>query len=165
MTTFTQFFARAKMRHDFSDQIQVRYPHPNGEEYDTWVSGEEVMQRLQTQSREELIRSFSRLDLDQAGEEVKKQVEQGKEKLRQDLSDRLADAVSDNLGDNVFGQTVADKIRGVDSSLDAHDEEKKVWQARLQDDAFRLVVLDLAWINLDGSLPDEKEDEEPDDWF
>ena len=59
MTTYNQFCAGAKMRHDFSDQIQVRYTHPNGEEFDTWVSGAEIMSRLQTAIRERLIKSFS----------------------------------------------------------------------------------------------------------
>jgi hypothetical protein len=72
MTTFSQFASRAKMRHDFSDQIQVRYSHANGEDFDTWISGEEVLARLKTTSREELIKGFSQMNLDQAKRGVKK---------------------------------------------------------------------------------------------
>ena len=43
------------MRHDFGDQIQVRYRHTDGEDYDTWVSGEEARQRLKTAEREKKI--------------------------------------------------------------------------------------------------------------
>jgi hypothetical protein len=64
MTTFIQFCAGAKLRHDFSDQIQVRYLHPSGENFDTWISGEEVLRRLKTMSREQLIHSFQPDELD-----------------------------------------------------------------------------------------------------
>lgn len=163
MTTFDQFCARAKMRHDFSDQIQVRYSHPNGEAYDTWVSGEEVLQRLKTASREQLIRSFSAKNWEQAKSAIQKEFEQGKGKARQYVKGRLGDSVEDILGGNLFGDTLADNIRGVDSTADPHDETKKQWQTHLQDTAFRAVVLQLAWINLDGSLPAEAA-AEPDDW-
>lgn len=151
------------MRHDFSDQIQVRYPHPDGEKYDTWVSGEEVMQRLKTRSREELIQSFSQLNLRQAREAGKREIESGKKKVRRNLMDRLADTVEDNIGGNIFGDTFADKIRGVDSTVDPHDAEKKQWQSRLHDEAFRMVVLEIAWANIGDTLPGEAT-EAPDDW-
>ena len=162
MTTFIQFCARAKMRHDFSDMIQVRYPHP-GEDFDTWVSGVEVMSRLKTMSREQLIQSFSRMNWQEAKAALQREIDTGKKSARLHLLGRLADTISDNVGGNIFGDTLADKIRGVDSTADPHRREKQLWQSRLQHDAFRAVVLELAWINLEGSLPDESVDE-PGDW-
>ncbi len=164
MTTFKQFSARAKLRHDFSDQIQVRYPHPKGEQFDTWISGDEVMQRLDSQARERLIRSFSQLNLDQMRDEVKGLVDKGRRKAGRSLRDRLAGAVSDGIGDNIFGDTMADKLRGVDSNEDPDRLERQLWQSRLQDPAFRTMALELAWINLEGTLPDEQE-EALDDWL
>ena len=63
MTTLKQFAARCKMRHDYSDMIQVRYAHPNGDDFDTWVSGDEIIQRLHSESSEERLRRLSNLDL------------------------------------------------------------------------------------------------------
>ncbi|HEX6385419.1 MAG TPA: hypothetical protein VF177_12170 [Anaerolineae bacterium] len=163
MTTFVQFCTRAKVRHDFSDMIQVRYSHHGGEDFDTWVSGEEVMARLKTMSREQLIQSFSRMNWQEAKEALEREVESGKKRAHDHLLGRLADAVSDNIGGNIFGDTLADKIRGVDSAADRRHEEKQLWHRRLQNDAFRAVVLELAWINLEGSFPGESVDE-PDDW-
>ena len=72
MTNFNQFCAGAKMRHDYNDMIQVRYPHPNGENFDTWVSGQEVMQRLDTQARQQLIKSFSQKNWQEAKDAARK---------------------------------------------------------------------------------------------
>ncbi len=163
MTTFTQFCARAKMRHDFSDQIQVRYPHPNGENFDTWISGEEVMSRLKTMSREQLIQSFSRMNWTEAKAALQREMEEGKGKARRDLKERLAGVVEDSIGGNIFGDTLADNIRGVDSSVDPREQGEAVWQQRLHNDGFRAVALELAWINLEGTFPDEPT-AEPDDW-
>jgi len=163
MTTFNQFRSKAKMRHDFSDQIQVRYSHPAGEDFDTWVSGEEVLQRLETRARERLIRSFSQKDWQQARDAIGEQIDEGKKALGRRLKDRLAGIVSDNVGDHVFGDTLADKIRGVDSTADPYEKEKQMWQHYLKDEAFRAIVLELAWINLEGTFPME-DAIEPDDW-
>jgi len=163
VTTREQFRAKAKARHDFSDQIQVRYVHPSGETFDTWVSGEEVMRRLDTKSRERVIRSLVRKDwreLRDAGSEF---IDEAQERARRGMRDRLADAVSDSLGDNVIGDALSDRVRGVDSDADPYKREKEVWQARLQDASFRAIALELAWINLEGTFPEE-ESEEPDDW-
>jgi hypothetical protein len=80
------------------------------------------------------------------------------------LKDRLADMVEDNIGGNIFGDTLADNIRGVDSSADPREQEKALWQQRLTNDGFRAVTLELAWINLEGTFPDEPT-AEPDDWI
>jgi hypothetical protein len=164
MTTFNQFCTGAKMRHDYSDMIQVRYTHANGEDFDAWVSGEEVMQRLDTQARERLIKSFSQKNWDDAKDAVRHEFEIGKDKARRNLKDRLADAVSDQIGGNIFGDTLADNVRGEDSNLDEYDREKAMWQNRLQDDAYRKIVLDLAWIDLSGIMPEENDDQNLDDW-
>ena len=163
MTTFHQFAHRAKMRHDFSDQIQVRYSHPNGEEFDTWISGQEVMARLKTTSREELIKSFSQMNLKRAKREVEKEIEERKKQFRSDLMDRLGGLVEDNIGGNIFGDTLADNIRDQDSNRDEYDEEKQQWQSHLRDEAFRIVALQLAWTNIGDTLPDEGQ-AETDDW-
>ena len=164
MTTFNQFCTSAKTRHDYSDMIQVRYPHPNGEAFDAWVSGEEVMQRLDTQARERLIKSFSQKNWQEAKDSLRQEIEKGKDKTRRSLKDRLADTISDQIGDNIFGDTLADNVRGLDSNVDTYDREKAVWQNRLRDESFRAIVLELAWIDLAGSLPDENDEKSLDDW-
>lgn len=164
LTNLQQFRSNAKMRHDFSDQIQVRYPHPNGEMFDTWISGEEVMQRLNSDSRERLIRSFRDKNWRKIRDEASELIDEGKKRARGELKDRLADQLSQAMGDNIFGDTMADKIRGSDGSLDPHDQEKLMWQARLKDESFRDIALELAWIDLEGTFPDELS-EEPDDWI
>jgi hypothetical protein len=163
MTTFIQFCAGAKMRHDFSDQIQVRYPHPSGETFDTWISGEEVMSRLKTMSREQLIHSFSRMNWSAAKAALQRELDESKHKAQRGLKDRLADVVEDNIGGNIFGDMLADNIRGVDSNVDPRNQEKALWQQRLHNDGFRAVALELAWINLEGTFPAEPT-AEPDDW-
>jgi hypothetical protein len=164
MTTLNQFCAGAKMRHDYSDMIQVRYPHPSGENFDAWVSGEEVMQRLDTQARERLIKSFSQKNWQEAQDTLRQEVEKGKDKARRSLKDRLADTLSDQIGGNIIGDTLADNVRGQDSNVDAYDREKAVWQNRLGDESFRAIVLELAWISLAGTIPDENDDQSLDDW-
>lgn len=163
MTTFIQFCAGAKLRHDFSDQIQVRYPHPSGEAFDTWISGEEVMSRLKTMSREQLIHSFSRMNWTEAKAALQRELDEGQQKARRSLKERLAGLVEENIGGNIFGNTLADNIRGVDSSADPREQEKALWQQRLHHDAFRAIAMELAWINLEGTFPDEPS-AEPDDW-
>lgn len=163
MTTFIQFCAGAKMRHDFSDQIQVRYPHPSGENFDTWISGEEVMSRLKTMSREQIIHSFSRMNWTEAKAALQRELDEGQQKAQRSLKERLAGLVEDNIGGNIFGDTLADNVRGVDSSADSREQEKALWQQRLHNDAFRAVALELAWINLEGTFPPESS-AEPDDW-
>jgi len=162
MTTFVQFCAGARMRHDFSDMIQVRYPHPNRENFDTWVSGEEVLSRLQTMSREQLIRSFARMNWREAQDAVQREVDAGKDRARRTLRDRFADSIADSLGGNIFGDTLADHIRGNEES-DPRAREKALWQQRLHNDAFRAVALELAWINLRGTFPPEAAPKS-DDW-
>ena len=163
MTNFVQFCNQAKARHDFSDRIQVRFVHPNGENFDTWVSGDEVLARLKTMSREQLIHSFSRMEWEEAKTAVSRELQSGKKKARRSFKDRLADLVEDQVGGNIFGNTFADNIRGVDSNNDPREQEKQRWQARLHQDAFRAITLELAWINLEGTFPDESP-AESDDW-
>ena len=163
MTTFIQFCAGAKLRHDFSDQIQVRYPHPTGEKFDTWISGEEVMSRLKTMSREQLIHSFSRMNWTEAKAALQRELDEGQQKARRSLKERLAGLVEENIGGNILGDTLADNIRGVDSSADPREQEKALWQQRLHHDAFRAIALELAWINLEGTFPDEPS-AAADDW-
>jgi hypothetical protein len=164
MTTLENFNGRAKMRHDFSDQIQVRYSHPNGEDYDTWVSGEEILQRLQSEAAEKRLKGISRLDwqeIQQAGRDLP---EQAKKTLRDRLKDQFADTVEGMIGGNVIGDSLADNIRGRDANVDPRDLEKQKWQAYLQNESFRTKALELAWLNLEGSLPEEKSPDDVGDW-
>lgn len=152
------------MRHDFSDQIQVRYLHSNGESFDTWVSGEEVMQRLDSQARQRLIRSYGRKDWRELRDDLGKELKKGKEEIQRDFKERLAGQVRETLGDNIFGDTLADRIRGVDPDADPYEVEKELWRSRMQDAGFREIVLELAWINLEGAMPPET-GQETDDWM
>lgn len=164
MTTYTQFCAKAKMRHDYADMIQVRYTQVNGEDFDTWISGEEVMSRLKTMSREALIYSFSKMKWTEAKMAVEREWQQGKERTYWDMRQRGGDIFADYFGGHIFGEMMADNIRGEDNSVAPQDKEKALWHGRLSDPAFRAVALELAWINLDGSFPDEPAVEEADDW-
>lgn len=162
MTNFEQFCGRTKMRYDFADQIQVRYRHSDGETYDTWVSGEEVMQRLRSEAAERRLRGLSRLNWKTIREVGKALPQEGKERLQDQMKDRLADGVEDLLGDNIIGDSLADAVRGEERE---EDDEATLWRQRLQDAAFRKKVQKLAWINLRGSFPEKGDAEEPDDWI
>ena len=164
MTTIVQYAAGVKMRHDFSDQIQVRYRHPDGEDYDTWVSGEEALARLKTLSREQLIRSFRRLNWEQAIEAIEREVDKGKEQAKGRFLNRLTQGVTDTLGDHIFSQTINDKLRGSRSEEDPREREKRLWQQRLEDERFRAMVIEIAWRNIGDSLPPETA-VAPDDWI
>lgn len=164
MTSFTEFRANCKMRHDFGDQIQIRYRHADGEDYGTWVSGEEVLQRMRSKVTELRLRGLSRLDRKQLAETREKLPAESKAKAHRSLSDMLGDSVERTIGGNIIGDSVADAVRGTDTETDDQDEEKQRWTAYLQDDIFRAGVLELAWIQLEGSFPNENSDMEPDDW-
>ncbi|MCI0393730.1 MAG: hypothetical protein L0332_07345 [Chloroflexi bacterium] len=163
MTTFELFCARCKLRHDFDDMIQVRYQHANGESYDAWVSGEEALGRLRSEAAEERLKGLSRLDWEQVRESGRQLPAEGKQKLRRGLKDRLAGRVEEAIGGNVVGDSLAEAIRGRDRDEASRAAEKARWQALLQEEAFREKVLELAWIQLEGSFPDEPGGE-PDDW-
>lgn len=146
------------MRHDFADQFQVRYRHPNGESYDTWVSGEEALSRLRAAGAQERLRELGRLqpdDLRAAWDESRREA---KRTLIDQLRDRLGDGVESVTGGNPLGDSLADNVRGRD---EAEGEE---WAGYLHDEAFRAVALELAWINLRGSFPEPDVTDEPDDW-
>jgi len=163
MTTQTQFLTKAKARHHHKDMIQIRYPHPNKKKYDTFVSGEEAISRLDTQAQDRLIKSFSTKNWDQAKHSIKGEYQKGKEVSGKKFKNRLGDFVQDKVGGNVFGDTLADNVRGVDSTKDPREAEKELWQSRLHDSEFKEMVIQLAWIDLEGSLPQEDETE-TDDW-
>lgn len=165
MTTFKEFAVKAKMRPDFGDMIQVRYVHSDGDDYDTWVSGEEVMQRLASETAEQRLRGISKLDWETIKEARERLPEEGKKKIRRNLIDRLSDEVRGAIGGTVVGDSFADAISGRDTTEDPDELERDTWRQRLTDDDFRAKVLELAWIQLEGSFPDEDLPEEPDDWM
>ena len=164
MTSFTFFRDNSKMRHDFADQIQVRYRHVNGEEYDTWVSGDEVLQRLSSKASEEKLRRLSRLDWRELRNAKEQLPEQGKDKLEDTLISHLADEVEDFIGGNVIGDNLADAIRGESLEKRGSDDQKSRWVTLLGSELFRVKVLELAWIQLEGSFPESDFPVEPDDW-
>jgi hypothetical protein len=152
------------MRHDFADMIQVRYEHANGESYDTWVSGEEALQRLRSEDAEGHIRRLSGLSLDELRKLFRRLPDEGREHLNRDLRRRLGDSLSDFLGDSPIADALSDRARGTGQSPADDQDERGRWQALLQDDRFRAVVLSLAFIQLEGSLPEENRPGEPNDW-
>lgn len=160
MVIFKRFLQTAKMRHDFGDQIQVRYRHTDGEDYDTWVSGEEALKRLKTAEREKKIKGFPWRSILNVGKTLP---EKGKAEAQRQVRGRLGDALDDMVGDNVIGESWADAVRGRARPDDPYAAEKQTWQTHLQDPTFRAQILELAWINLSGSFPNTTSTE-PNDW-
>ena len=156
------------MRHDFSDRIQVRYRHGDGQEFDTWVSGKEALQRLQSADVEDLLRRLGDLDHDELRSLAKKLPEAGKEHLRRSLRERLARSVDETLGDSIIADSLADLVDDAasdDHDTSGHDTSKQYWQTHLDDPRFRAMVLELAFIQLEGSLPENASADETDDWI
>jgi hypothetical protein len=165
MTSYRQFVVKCKMRHDFSDMILVRYEHFDGEIYDTWVSGEETLGRLQSQAAEQRIRGLRRLDWDQVRKAAESLPEEARQKARRTFKDMLADGVEKAIGGNPIGDSLTRAISGRDSNETSTEAEKQYWQALLKWDDFRRIVLQLAWIQLEGSFPDDETEEKADDWL
>ena len=165
MTTLDRFAAGCKIRHDYGDMIQVRYNHPNGGEFDTWVSGNEIIQRLQSESAEERLRRLSRLDLNALRQTADDIPDRAGEFAENSITERIANDVEDFLGDSVISESLAEAIRGEESPAGSAGSERDHWRTYLQDLNFRAKVVELAWIQLEGSFPEEESREEPDDWM
>lgn len=163
MTSYRQFTERCKMRYDFDDQIQVRYQHTDGEFFDTWVSGEEVLSRLKSIEAEERLRAIKNLNLDALRRLAKELPKEGKERAWSTLRDRLADSVEDTIGGNVVGDGLADAVREGNDDSDVEPERQR-WLLLLHDRAFKTRVLELAWIQLEGSFPDDDLTDQLNDW-
>jgi hypothetical protein len=149
------------MRYDFDDQIQVRYEHTDCESFETWVSGEEVLTRLSSAEAEARLRKLRKLDLN-ALRYLKEEIpELGKERAWRTLKDQLADSVEDTLGGNIIGESLSDVVRG---EVEDSDPDSQEWILLLRDRTFKAKVLELAWIQLEGSLPEDDSPEEHDDW-
>ena len=161
MMILKRFLQTAKMRHDFGDQIQVRYRHTDGEAYDTWVSGEEALKRLKTAEQEKKIKGFPWRSILNMGQTLP---EKGRAEAKRQLRERLGDTLDDVVGDNVIGESWADAVRGRARPSDPYDATKQTWQTHLQDPTFRAQLLELAWLNLSGSFPDDTPTE-ADDWI
>lgn len=160
MVILKRFLQTAKMRHDFGDQIQVRYRHSDGEDYDTWVSGTEALKRLETAAQEKKIKGFPWRSILNVGKTLP---EKGKTEVKRQLRERLGDTLDDMVGDNLIGESWVDAVRGRAQPDDPYAAEKQTWQTHLQDPTFRAQILELAWLNLSGSFPDTTPTE-PDDW-
>ena len=160
MVILKRFLQTAKMRHDFGDQIQVRYPHTDGQDYDTWVSGEEALKRLKTVAQEKKIKGFPWRSILNVGKTLP---EKGKAEAKRQLWERLGDALDEVAGGNVIGDSWVETVRGRAQPTDPHDAAKQTWQTHLQDPTFRAQILELAWLNLSGSFPEDPTPES-DDW-
>jgi hypothetical protein len=168
MTDFLTFIREAKLRHDFDDQIMVRYV-TGGEHYDTWVSGDEVEQRLRSETREQQLRGLNQLALDDLRtlwDDLRaNSPEMARTRAEQAIRERLAAALDEAIGGNLIGDGLANAVRG-GAAADARDRQKQHWQSRLQAPAFRAKALELAWLNLRGSFPPEDRNNADrfDDW-
>ncbi len=164
MVNFSLFGERCKMRHDFDDQIQVRYRHGEGEEFDTWVSGLEALQRLRSEAAEERLKGLSQL----AGDDLKLVLDSlpeiTKGSARESLRDALADRLQNSFGGNIIGDALSDSARGRSTAPESANAKKQRWLALLKYEPFRQRVLHLAWIQLEGSFPKSEPNAEPDDW-
>jgi hypothetical protein len=145
--------------------IQVRFTYPSGELFDTWVSGEEVLQRLRSEAAEERLRRLSRLDLDAIRKSANDLPDLAKDRADDEITNRFAGRIENFLGDHIISESLAEAIRGSEAHADTEESEGKRWLTLLHDDHFRLVVLELAWIQLEGSFPKEESPDEPDDWI
>jgi hypothetical protein len=153
------------MRHDFGDQIQVRYFHTDGEHYNTWVSGTEALQRLQSIEVEAQLRSLSRLNADDLKLVIEGLPEAAKDMLRPNVRDEMAERLESMIGSNLIGEALSDAVRGQTSSTESTPSEKDRWHALLHYEPFRHKVLELAWIALEGSFPDVEETRKLGDWI
>ncbi len=165
MPTLQEFCLRAKMRHDYSDQIQVRYRHIDGTDYETWVSGEEALQRLRSATREQQLKGLSKLDWEMIRQARKSLPEKGEQRATRFGRDRLGDMVEDFIGGNVIGDSLSDAVRGRTRPDDPRSAERQKWQAHMQEDVFYAQVMELAFIQLAGSFPEDTTPSEPDDWL
>jgi hypothetical protein len=109
MVILKRFLQTAKMRHDFGDQIQVRYRHTDGQDYDTWVSGEEALKRLKTAEQEKKLKGFPWKSILNVGKTLP---EKGKAEAKRQLRERLGDALDEMVGGNVMGESWVDEVRG-----------------------------------------------------
>lgn len=165
MTSFQYFCENTKLRYDFDDQIQVRYTHSDGQEYDTWVSGDEIIHRIQSQDAEEMLEGLSDLDRTQLVMLKEHLPDLGRNTIEEYLRNQIADELEKFIGGNVIGDNLADALRGkFDNKIDGPDVAE-FWNSLLRDNTFQLQVKTLAWIQLRGSFPDGDTMAEPGDWI
>ena len=120
---------------------------------------------MDSAAAEERLRKLSSLDLNELRQTADELPDRARDYGEKSAADRLASEVEDFLGDSVISESLADTIR-VGASPDALDvTEGDRWRAHLQDPIFRAKVVELAWIQLEGSFPAEESREEPDDWL
>jgi hypothetical protein len=127
------------------------------------VSGSEVLGRIKSKAAEKRLRGLLNLNWQQIQEVKERLPDETKEKTKSWLLDILADGLEDNLGGNIIGDSLADSIRGENDA--SADLAKERWMNLLHDERFRAGVLELAWIQLEGSFPEDSNAEEPDDWI
>lgn len=164
MTSYNQFTATCKMRYDYDDQIQVRYQHSDGDFYDTWVSGSEALRRIKSKESEEQLKALKDLDLNALRQFTRELPEKGRKRAWSTLKEQMGESVEEAIGGNLIGDILADAVRGVDDDIDPDELERQRWHLLLQNQAFKGQVLELAWIQLEGSFPDDDSFDGLDDW-
>lgn len=164
MTTFAEFRTKCRMRHDFADQIQVRYSHKPDLYFDTWVSGEEVLQRLRSSKTEADLKKMRELDRDYLIKLKTQLTTEMQFRLEREIRDLAANQADGFIGGNIIGDSLVDTIRGNEKDDNSSISDRQRWGTILIDESFRQGVLELAWIQLEGSFPDDEEYQEQDDW-
>jgi hypothetical protein len=119
---------------------------------------------LSSEAAEKQLRAISRLDLEAIRKLAQELPERGKTEAWHTLKDRFADSVENSIGGNVLGDSLADAVRGVETELSPDEIERQRWRLYLQSPAFKSKVLELAWIQLEGSIPGDESTEPLDDW-
>jgi hypothetical protein len=152
------------MRHDFDDQIQVRYQYDD-EHFDTWVSGTEALQRLESVETEEQIRSLGELDSNDLRFVLESLPETTRSAIRRSLSEKAAERLESLIGGNLIGDAISNAILGRSDEPLPSSFVKERWRALIRYEPFRQKVLELAWIQLEGSFPDSGVEPPPDDWL
>lgn len=165
MVTYNQFCRRCRMRHDFNDQIQVRYQQDDQEAIDTWVSGSEALQRLRSESVDRQIEGLRQLSLDDIKIVIDALPDAARARAERTLRDDLAKRLQETIGGNPVGDALSDSVRGRTPASGDNLTEKERWRALLRHEPFRQKVLELAWRQLEGSLPASERDVGPDDWL
>ena len=152
------------MRYEFADQIRVRYQHANGEYYDTWVSGEEALNRLESAAAEQRLRSAGKIDWKLIRQLTDQLAEKAKKVGTDYLQEWVEEKVDQTFGGNPIGNSIVDSVSRDDLLTESSDPAFQ-WRALLQDRVFKNQVLELAWIQLEGSFPDMDDSTPEEEWI
>jgi hypothetical protein len=85
--------------------------------------------------------------------------------VRQSLTEKAAEQLEALIGGNLIGDAIAKAVRGRDAEPASGLSDEDRWRALIRFAPFRQIVLELAWIQLEGSFPDSGAEPPPDDWL